>query len=148
MGDAKRPSEGRNYRRVRWALLVLVIAGGAGLLLRSLLVLDGVDSGTRADDLLTMMVGAGGPGPGGSDPGSMSRKYEAYQREVEQVPGVRAVAWGTGLPFDGLWYTQAFQIDGDPPRLHLGHGLGEAVELPRREVGLETAQRRQRPALH
>jgi len=46
----------------------------------------------------------------------MARKYEAYQREVEQVPGVRAVAWGTALPFDGLWYTQAFQIDGDPPR--------------------------------
>jgi putative ABC transport system permease protein len=97
------------------AIAVFLLCG-AGLLLRSLLVLDGVDSGSRADDLLTMVVGAGGPGPGGSDPGSMSRRYEAYKREVEQVPGVRAVAWGTALPLDGLWYTQAFQIDGDPPR--------------------------------
>jgi putative ABC transport system permease protein len=97
------------------AIAVFLLCG-AGLLLRSLLVLDGVDSGSRAGDLLTMMIGAGGPGLGGSDPGSMSRKYEAYQREVEQVPGVRAVAWGTAPPFDGLWYSQAFQIDGDPPR--------------------------------
>ena len=46
----------------------------------------------------------------------MWRRYEAHQREVEQVPGVRAVAWGSALPFDGLMYGQTFQIDGDPPR--------------------------------
>ncbi|HEU4687797.1 MAG TPA: FtsX-like permease family protein, partial [Vicinamibacterales bacterium] len=88
---------------------------GAGLLLRSLLALEDVDSGSRARDLLTMVVGAGGPGPGAT-PELMRKKYEDYKREVEQVPGVRAVAFGSALPFDGLWYGQAFQIEGDPPR--------------------------------
>jgi putative ABC transport system permease protein len=88
---------------------------GAGLLLRTLLALEEVDPGSRRRDLLTMVVGAGGPGLG-SSPESMWRKYAAFQREVEQVPGVHAVAWGSALPFDGLWYGQNFQIDGDPPR--------------------------------
>lgn len=89
---------------------------GAGLLLRTLLALESVDSGSRVNDLLTMRVGAGGPGPGGSDQALLWRKYEAYTREVEHVPGVRAVAWGSALPFDGLWYGQTFLIEGDPPR--------------------------------
>ena len=88
---------------------------GAGLLLRTVLALEGVDSGSRADDLLTMVVAAGGPGPP-STPETMWRRYQALEREVQQVPGVRGVAWGSALPFDGLWYGQAFQIDGDPPR--------------------------------
>ena len=89
---------------------------GAGLLLRTLLALESVDSGSRAGDLLTMMVSGGGP-VRDSNPESMWRRYEAFRREVEQVPGVRAVAWGSALPFGGQWYGQNFEIDGDPPRL-------------------------------
>ncbi len=33
-GDARRPWEGRNYRRVLWGLLALAVAGGLGLVLR------------------------------------------------------------------------------------------------------------------
>ena len=87
----------------------------AGLLLRTLVALESVDSGSRARDLLTMTVSAGGPGQGGS-PELMLRKYEEYAREVERVAGVREVAWGTALPLDGRFYGQSFQIDGDPPR--------------------------------
>jgi len=96
------------------AIAVFLLCG-AGLLLRSLLALEGVDSGSRARDMLTMIVGAGGPGQQ-STPETMWRRYQDLEREVQQVPGVRAVAWGSALPFDGLWYGQAFQIDGDPPR--------------------------------
>src|SRR4029453_15570708 len=64
--------------------------------------------------MLTMVVGAGGPGP--STPESMRRKYEAYQREVVQVPGVRSVAWASALPFGGLWGGEGFQSGGEPPR--------------------------------
>jgi putative ABC transport system permease protein len=88
---------------------------GAGLMLRTLLALEEVDSGARARDLLTMIVSGGGPGPD-SNPESMRARYEAFEREVRQVPGVRDVAWGSALPFDGSWYGQAFQIEGDSPR--------------------------------
>jgi putative ABC transport system permease protein len=87
---------------------------GAGLLLRTLLALQEVDSGTRARDLLTMVISAGAPGQ--DTPESTWRRYEAFKREVAQVPGVRAVAWGSTLPLDGSWYGQTFQIEGDPPR--------------------------------
>jgi putative ABC transport system permease protein len=106
------------FRRVlaisQVAVAVFLLCG-AGLLLRTLLALEGVDPGSRARDLLTMTVSAGGPGRE-SSPDSMWRRYEALKREVEQLPGVRAVAWGSALPFDGLMFGQTFQIDGDPPR--------------------------------
>jgi len=96
------------------AIAVLLLCG-AGLLLRTLQTLENVESGSRSTDLLTMIVGGGGPGPG-TTPDSMLRNYDAYERAVAQLPGVRAVAWGSALPFDGAWYGQSFQIDGDPPR--------------------------------
>jgi putative ABC transport system permease protein len=105
----------RRALAVSQVAIAVFLLCGAGLLLRSLLALEGVDSGSRTRDALTMIVGAGGPG-GDSNPASMWRKYQAYQREVEQVPGVRSVAWGGALPFGGMWYDQNFQIDGDPPR--------------------------------
>ena len=46
----------------------------------------------------------------------MHRFYEAVEREVRGVPGVRGAGWGTALPFDGLWYMQGFDIVGDPVR--------------------------------
>jgi putative ABC transport system permease protein len=97
------------------AIAVFLLCG-AGLLLRTLLALEGVESGSRAGDLLTMIVAAGGPGPSG-DPELMRRKYEAFEREVRQVPGVRDLAWGSALPFDRMWQLQNFEIEGDPPRL-------------------------------
>ena len=87
---------------------------GAGLLLRTLLALEGVDPGTRARDVLTMVVSVGVPGR--DSPESTWRRFDAFKREVEQVPGVRGVAWGTTLPLDGSWYGQSFQVEGDPPR--------------------------------
>jgi putative ABC transport system permease protein len=106
----------RHTLAIAQVAIAVFLLCGAGLLLRTLLVLEGVESGTRARDLLTMLVTGGGPGPTGS-PELMRRKYEAFEREVRQVAGVRDVAWGSALPFDGLWYGQNFEIEGDPPRL-------------------------------
>jgi putative ABC transport system permease protein len=96
------------------AVAVLLLCG-AGLLLRTLLVLTHVDSGARAGELLTLMVSAGGPGTDAT-PNSMRRKYEAYEREVARLPGVRAIAWGSAPPLDGRVYGQNFEIEGDPSR--------------------------------
>ena len=52
----------------------------------------------------------------GKSPESMHRFYEAVEREVRGVPGVRGVGWGSALPFDDQWYSQGFDIVGDPAR--------------------------------
>ena len=106
----------RRALAVSQVAIAVFLLCGAGLLLRTLLALESVDSGSRAGDLLTMIVAGGGP-VRDSNPESMWRTYEAFRREVEQVPGVRAVAWGSALPFDRQWYSQNFEIEGDPPRL-------------------------------
>ena len=93
------------------AVAVLLLCG-AGLLLRTLLTLKDVDPGNRAD----------GAPDDGHEPrcGQGSREVAAVlstiEREVRTVPGVGDVAWGTAMPFDGQFYGQAFEVDGDPPR--------------------------------
>jgi putative ABC transport system permease protein len=109
---------GSRFRRLlvtsQVAVAVLLLCG-AGLLLRTLLVLERVDPGTRSSDLLTMVVGGGSPATRNT-PEGMLRNYDAFANVVENVPGVRAIAWGSSLPFDGAWYLQSFQIEGDSPR--------------------------------
>ena len=81
---------------------------GAGLLLRTLLALEGVDSGSRAGDLLTMMVGAGGPGRAAAPPnrcGGDTRPSSARSSrfpECAPLPGAarcHSTVCGTGRPF-------------------------------------------------
>jgi putative ABC transport system permease protein len=93
------------------AMAVLLLCGG-GLLLRTLLALEDVDSGSRASNLLTMAVNA----PMQWTPEARSRYYQDIAREVATSPGVRDLAWGSALPLDGLWYGQAFHIEDGRPR--------------------------------
>jgi putative ABC transport system permease protein len=96
--------------QVATAVLLLV---GAGLLMRSLLAVEGVDRGYRADAALTMLLD-----PMGSrypDDAAELRFYEAVAREVEAIPGVRGVAWATTLPFGRSYEGQSFfEIAGEP----------------------------------
>ena len=69
---------------------------GAGLLLRTLLVVTSVDRGYRADSALTMLVD-----PLGSSyptPPLLLQFYDAVEREVAAIPGVKGVAYATTLP--------------------------------------------------
>ena len=96
---------------VATAVLLLV---GAGLLLRTLLAVQNVDRGYRADEILTMVV----------DPlasrypttESLQQFYDEVAREVAAVPGVRGVAWASTPPL-GPSYAgqQAITIVGDAP---------------------------------
>jgi len=96
---------------VATAVLLLV---GAGLLLRTLLAVQNVDRGYRADEILTMVV----------DPlasrypttESLQQFYDEVAREVAAVPGVRGVAWASTPPL-GPSYAgqQAIAIVGDAP---------------------------------
>jgi putative ABC transport system permease protein len=87
---------------IRSALVVgevataVVLLFGAGLLLRTLLVVEGVDPGYQAHGVLTMIVDP----IGGKYPTAASRLqfYDAVERQVGALPGVRNVAWASTLP--------------------------------------------------
>jgi putative ABC transport system permease protein len=117
-------SEGRTTTggggRLRGVLVVAEVATavlllfGAGLLLRTLLAVDGVDRGYRAGSVLTMMVdplGARYP----TDE-SLLQFFDAVAGEVRAVPGVGSVAWATTLPMgDSVYGDASFEIVGEPP---------------------------------
>jgi putative ABC transport system permease protein len=92
----------------------VVLLFGAGLLLRTLMAVASVDRGYRADGALTLLVD-----PLGSrypTPESLIQFFEAVEREVEVVPGVRSLAWASTLPLGptatGRYF---FEIEGAPP---------------------------------
>lgn len=106
--------------RLRQALVVaevataVVLLFGAGLLLRTLIAVDHVDRGYRADSVLTMMVD-----PLGSrypSPAALLGFYDDVEREVRALPGVGDVAWASTLPMgDSVAGEAAFEIVGEPP---------------------------------
>jgi putative ABC transport system permease protein len=108
-GGSSRLRRGLAIAEVAAAVLLLC---GAGLLLRTLLTLQDVDPGHRAGDVLTAGISPGF----GRTPDAMRQFYANIERAARSAPGVRDVAWGSAMPFEGLYWLQSFQIDGDPPR--------------------------------
>jgi putative ABC transport system permease protein len=86
---------------------------GAGLLLRTLVAVDGFDRGYRAESVLSMLVD-----PLGSKYPTdelLQQFLDQVEAEVTAVPGIASVAWADQLPldlFDGGGST--FEIVGDP----------------------------------
>jgi putative ABC transport system permease protein len=110
---------------------------GAGLLLRTLMAVERVDRGYRADRVLTMLVD-----PLGSKyptRASLLQFFDAIEREVAALPGVRSVAWTTGLPLGPSDQgSRAFAIVGDPAEVQwpladyqiVSPGYFQTIELP------------------
>jgi len=95
------------------ATAALLLFGG-GLLLRTLIAVESVDRGYRADGVLTMMVDP----LGSSYPteASLLQFFEAVEKEVTVLPDVRSVAWTSTLPLGPVEEGQRFfEIVGDPP---------------------------------
>lgn len=118
IGSASRSVTGRGGR-LRGALVVAEIATavvllfGAGLLLRTLLAVEGVDRGYRADGVLTLMVDP--LSDSYPTPADLLRFYDDVAREVETLPGVREAAWATTLPLGSSSYGNAFvEVEGSP----------------------------------
>ena len=100
--------------------VAVVVLCGAGLLLRTLLVLDGFDSGYGAqrERLLSVNVSVPALTPGTRYPTreSLLQFYDAVDREVRAIPLVRSVGWASTLPLGGSQIgRQAFDIVGAPP---------------------------------
>jgi putative ABC transport system permease protein len=101
-------------RRMRDALAVLEVASalvllvGAGLLLRTLANLRGIDIGFRADHLLTMRTV---PARTMTHTDRMNY-YDRVIAGVRALPGVENAAFVSDLPFQQSGNSQAFQIEG------------------------------------
>ncbi len=87
--------------------LATVLLVGAGLLGRTVLALDGVDTGFALDRLLTVRVAVpldrmlqGIEDPDALSAGAMAT-YDAILESVKAVPGVRDAAWTSVLPLSG-----------------------------------------------
>ncbi|MEO8025020.1 MAG: ABC transporter permease [Bryobacteraceae bacterium] len=92
------------------AAAVLLVTG-SGLLFRTILQLQQVDPGFKAEKVLTMSLGL---------PFNRYKQdklpafYEAVEREASAIPGVRSAALGSTVPLDGWEIGQAFEIVGQP----------------------------------
>ena len=109
-------SDSRTTTSARGGLRGLLVVGevatavillfGAGLLLRTLLAVETVDRGYRAESALTMMVD-----PLQSSyptPELLLQFYQDVEREVRTVPGVRDVAFATTLPLGDSYAGSSF----------------------------------------
>jgi putative ABC transport system permease protein len=96
------------------AIAVLLLFG-AGLLLRTLMAVEDYDPGYRAESVLSMLVD-----PIGSKyptPEALQQFFDEVEAEVRAVPGVRDVAWSSGVPLgESLFgeYPFRFEIVGAP----------------------------------
>jgi putative ABC transport system permease protein len=99
----------------------VILLCGAGLLLRTLLVLDNVDTGYRVDGdtVLTLDFSVQGPRPGSRYPDlpSLMQFYDAASREISAIPSVRKFGWSTGLPYGTTSEIGRLPVEivGDPP---------------------------------
>jgi putative ABC transport system permease protein len=119
LASGSRTTTGRGGR-LRAALVAaevataVVLLFGASLLLRTLLAVERVDRGYRAESVLTLMVdplGARYP-----TPESLLQFFDTIEQQVRAVPGVAGVAWASTLPLGSSTAGQSFvEIVGDPP---------------------------------
>ena len=113
---AKPGSAGKSSNRLRAMLIViqvalaLVLTVGAGLLMRSFLLLLSVDPGFEPKKVLTFELYL--------SPGSSMQGAEFYQQLTERLdalPGVDAVGAVNALPLNGSEFTWTFFIEGQQP---------------------------------
>jgi putative ABC transport system permease protein len=117
--------------RLRQSLAVVEIAAalllvtGAGLLLRTLMSLDRVDSGYQADNVITMSIRVPFWKMRKAGPGELASYWQSIEEEVGRVPGVRVAALGSDVPLDGIGFTRTFAVAGvaapDPANLPSAH---------------------------
>jgi len=92
--------------------LAVVLVSGAGLLVRSLLALNRIDPGYRAERVLTASVQL--PFNRYADSARMLHFYENAERELAAIPGVVVAAFGGTLPYDGYDIGQGYELVGEP----------------------------------
>jgi putative ABC transport system permease protein len=127
----------RNYLVIAEVALALMLLVTAGLLLRSMQRLLGVDPGFNAANLLTMQVQTSGhkfndlsshPGAGTA---ALRRFFDQALDEVRKTPGVSAAGYSSLLPLSGDPYWDAVygsHFEKDPPEV--GHNVNRYAVSP------------------
>jgi len=114
--SAGRTAGGREGRRVRRALVVaevalsLALLTGAGLMIRSFLLLRGADPGFRVAGLQTIRIDL--PVSRYAAPARQALFFDQFLDRVRALPGVNDVAAAGRLPFAGGNSTRSITIDG------------------------------------
>jgi len=90
----------------------VVLLSGSGLLVRSLMALNNVDPGYRAERVLTGSVLL--PFNRYADADRLQRFYDNATRELTAIPGVSAAGFGGTLPYDGFDIGQGYELIGEP----------------------------------
>ena len=111
--------------------LAFVLLTGAGLMVRSFLLLQDVDAGFATENVVTMRVAFPVGGPYG-DPRLQEQFWEAVQGRVRELPGVESVAVANLAPLSGGTGTVAFHVEGGGRR-----GDGEPSRAQSRTVSRE-----------
>lgn len=111
-------SEGRNRANLRNVLvgsefaLALMLLVGTGLMIRSFIALQSIDSGWDPRGVVSMIVSTAGT------PAADSTRHEAFYLEaldrVRSVPGVEAASWINHRPIDGDEWGFSFRLEGQP----------------------------------
>ena len=134
----------RNALVIAEVALALMLLVTAGLLLRSMQRLLGVDPGFNAANLLTMQVQTSGHkfSGGGTSPGALTRRqfFDQALDQVRKVPGVTAAGYSSLLPLSGDPYWDAVygsHFEKDPPaaghnvnRYAVSPGFLQAMQVP------------------
>jgi putative ABC transport system permease protein len=92
--------------------LAVVLVAGAGLMVRSLWRLLQVDPGFRAENEVAALVSP--PASRYPDATRQHAYYDELLVQLERVPGARAAALASGVPFGGDAYGSVFIIEGRP----------------------------------
>jgi putative ABC transport system permease protein len=113
-GSADR--SGHTMRRVlvvAEVALALTLLTGAGLLIKSLALLQDVNPGFDSSSLLTFNVAI--PGAKYRSDTAQAQYFDRALEAVRAVPGVKDVGITSVLPFGGNWSTGSFTVEGYQP---------------------------------
>jgi len=110
-GASARSHRLRRGLMVAEVALALVLLTGAGLMIRTVLQLTHVDTGFRADHLLTLQVSF--RGERWTDAKRVAFLDEVFSR-VRALPGVANAAAALSLPIDGSQWNSVFVAEGQP----------------------------------
>jgi predicted permease len=100
--DASRGTRLRNGLLVAQGAIAVILLAGAGLFLRSVRNAKAIDVGLDPDRVIMARIDQGVTGLG---PEAMRSLFDEFVRRAKALPGVRAAAIATPVPFAGSWST-------------------------------------------